>query len=98
VRRVYRRAIVKRKGAQIFAHGLIHDDVAVHHTRLNRLRRKANRKAKSRKPYAPESKSHFLMPQQRIARTESRLCGGAFTAAFLRLKRENSGIQLSALC
>jgi hypothetical protein len=38
------------------------------------------------------------MPQQRIARTESRLCGGAFTAAFQRLKRENSGIQLSALC
>ena len=59
---------------------------------------KANRKAESRKPYALENKSHFLMPQQRIARTESRLCGGAFTAAFQRLKRENSGIQLSALC
>ena len=27
-----------------------------------------------------------------------RLCGGAFTAAFQRPKRENSGIQLSALC
>ena len=94
VRGIYRWAVIKCEGAQVFTHGLIHDDVAVHHTRLYRLRHNANRKTKCRKPYALENKSHVLMPQQRIAQNRKpplrRRVHGCLSARKARKQRSSA--------